>query len=175
MDHLTLLDRMRRAPALRRLPLGELDRLVSRGRVRRFAPKACLLEEGEAADGVFLLLSGHVAVRKQLEGADEKIIALRREGDWIGEMALLDDGPRSASALAQSNVTALYLPRDAFVEAVTRTSEAALDLLRTVITRLRESDSHLIEALQEKNKVLVTSNRKLARENRRLKGELDER
>jgi Nif-specific regulatory protein len=175
MDHLALLDRMRLAPALRRLPLGELDRLVSRGRVRRFAPKALLLEEGKAADGVFLLLSGQVAVRKQLEGGEERAIAIRREGDWIGEMALLDEGPRSASAVAETAVMALYLPRDAFLEAVTRNSDAALDLLRTLSVRLRESDSHLIEALQEKNKVLVASNRKLIRENHRLKGELDDR
>jgi len=72
-------------------------------------------------------------------------------------------------------VTALWLPRDAFLEVVTRNSEAALDLLRTVIARLRESDANLIRALQEKNKALVASNRKLTRENRRLQGELDER
>jgi len=175
MDHLALLDRMRLAPALRRLPLGELDRLVSRGRVRRFAPKALLLEEGALGEVVFLVLSGQVTVRKQLEGGEERVIAVRREGDWIGEMALLDDGPRSASAVAETGVMALSLPRDAFLEAVTRNPDAALDLLRTVSARLRESDSHLIEALQEKNKVLVASNRKLTRENHRLKGELDER
>ncbi|HYB11851.1 MAG TPA: sigma 54-interacting transcriptional regulator, partial [Myxococcota bacterium] len=175
MNRLQLLDRMRLAPALRRLPLGELDRLVSRGRLRRFSPGSCLMEEGRAADGVFLVLSGRVAVRKQLEGGEERVIALRREGDWIGEMALLDDGTRSASAFAETQVGAMWLPREAFLEAVTCNSEAALDLLRTVITRLRESDSHLIEALQEKTKLLTVSNRRLARENRRLQGELDER
>ncbi|HME71605.1 MAG TPA: sigma 54-interacting transcriptional regulator [Myxococcota bacterium] len=175
MDDLALLDRMRLAPALRRLPLGELDRLASRGRVRRFAPASCLMEEGKPADGVFLLLSGQVAVRKQFAGGEERVIAVRRDGDWIGEMALLDDGPRSASAFAETAVIALWLPRDAFMEAVTRNSEAVLDLLRTVVTRLRESDSHLIEVLQEKNKVLAASNLKLTRENRRLQGELDER
>jgi Nif-specific regulatory protein len=175
VDHLTLLDRMRLAPALRRLPLGELDRLVSHGRVRRFAPKACLIQEGKPGDGLFLLLSGQVTVRKQFEGGEERAIAVRRDGDWIGEMALLDNGPRSASAHAETAVSALWLPREAFMEAVTRNSDAALDLLRTVVTRLRESDSHLIAALQEKNKMLVASNRKLTRENRRLQGELDER
>jgi len=175
MDHLTLLDRMRVAPALRRLPLGELDRLASRGRVRRFAAGLRLIEEGKPADGVFLLLSGQVAVRKQLAGGEERVIAVRRHADWIGEMALLDDSPRSATASAETAVTALWLPRDAFLEALTRNPEAVLDLLRTVITRLRESDSHLIEALQEKNKVLSASNRKLSRENHRLQGELDER
>ena len=175
MDHLVLLDRMRLAPALQRLPLGELDRLASRGRVRRFAPGSRLIEEGKPADGVFLLLSGQVAVRKQFAGGEERVIAARQDGDWIGEMALFDDGPRSASASAETAVTALWLPRDAFMEAVTRSAEAVMDLLRMVIARLRESDLHLIEVLQEKNKVLAASNRKLSRENHRLQGELDER
>jgi Nif-specific regulatory protein len=133
------------------------------------------MEEGKAADGLFLLLSGQVVVRKQLEGGEERVIAVRRDGDWMGEMALIDDGPRSASAFAETAVGALWLPRDAFMEAVTRHSEAVLDLLRMVITRLREADSHLIDALQQKTKVLVASNRRLTRENRRLQGELDER
>ena len=90
-------------------------------------------------------------------------------------MALIDDLPRSASVSAESDVQVLSIPRDAFLEVVTGNSAAAVDLLRAVSARLRESDAVQIEILRGKNERLVQSNRRLSRENRLLRGELDER
>ncbi len=175
METLTVLDRMRRAPALRHLGLGELDKLASRGVVRRFRPGAVILAEGAAADGIYLVLAGRIAIRKALATAEPRVIAVRGEGEWVGEMALVDDGPRSATASAEGAVETLFLPRDLFLAAIARRPEALLDLLQTVAARLRESDTQLIDTLQAKNRSLTDTNRRLSRENRRLRGEVDER
>ncbi len=175
MDRLSRLDQMQRMPVLRRLPLGDLDRLVSRSRLRRFRAGECLIEEGRRGDEVFLIVEGHVAVHRQLSKREQRVIATRSEGDWVGEMALIEDLPRSASVSAESDVQVLSIPKDAFLEVATGNSAAAVDLLRAVSARLRESDAVQLEILRGKNENLVQSNRRLSRENRLLRGELDRR
>jgi transcriptional regulator with PAS, ATPase and Fis domain len=175
MDRLSLMDRMRRAPSLRWLPLGELDSLLSRSRVQRFAPGELLIEEGDPGSVVFLIVEGSVAVRMRVSDREQVVIGTRGSGDWVGEMALLDDAPRSASVTAESSLQALCIPQDAFLEVVTRSAPAAVDLLRTVNARLRESDAAQIDGMRKRNQTLTRSNRRLSRENRRLRSELDER
>jgi transcriptional regulator with PAS, ATPase and Fis domain len=143
--------------------------------VRRFEPGHALVREGERGDGVFVLIEGRVAIRKPIGPEERHVIAVRGAGDWIGEMALLDDQPRSATATAEGPVSALWIPRDAFLEAVTANAAAASDLLATVVTRLRESDRLLIESLRGKAEALAAQNDALASENRRLHVALDER
>ena len=175
MERLALFDRIRATPVLQRLPLGALDQLVSRSPVRRFRAGMTLIEEGKPGSEVFVLLAGRVSIRMRLSPSEQRTIAVRDAGDWVGEMALLDDAPRSASVVAEAPVQALCVPRQQFLEVVGRHVGASLDLLRTVTARLRESDAAHIAALREKNERLADSNQKLGRENRRLKHELDER
>ena len=176
MERLALFDRIRAAPVLHRLPLGALDRLVSRSQVRRYRPGTVLAEEGRPGSELFVLLAGRVSIRMRLSPSDEqRTIAVRDAGDWVGEMALLDDAPRSASIVAEAPVRALCISRNEFLDLVGRHVGASLDLLRTVTARLRESDAAHIAALCEKNQRLSDSNHQLSRENRHLKHELDDR
>lgn len=177
MDRTLALERMHAAPVLRRLPLGELDRLVSRSEWVRFAPGEQLLEGSSEGRHLFILLEGRVSIRIPLrdggrDGEDEhRVLAVRRAGDWIGEMALVDGGPRSARAVAETPVSALRIAGDAFLEAA-GAGPAVLDLMRTLTARLRESDAARIEALREKHAALSGSVRRLSAENRRLRNVL---
>ncbi len=175
MDRLSLMDRMRRAPSLRWLPLGELDRLLSQSQEQRFEPGELLIEESKPGSVVFLIVEGTVAVRRRVSDREQVVIGTRGSGDWVGEMALLDDAPRSASVTAESFLQALCIPKDVFLEVVTSSAPAAVDLLRTVNARLRESDAAQIDGMRKRNQSLTHSNRRLSRENRRLRSELDER
>lgn len=175
MDRLSRLEQMQRVSVLRRLPLGDLDRLVSQSRLARFRAGEPLIEEGSRGDHVFLIVEGQVTIHRELSKGEQRVIAVRGEGDWIGEMALIEDLPRSASVTAETDLQLLRIPKDAFLEVVTGHSGAAVDLLRAVSARLRESDAAQIEILEQKNQRLVKSNRRLSRENRRLQEELDER
>ena len=97
------------------------------------------------------------------------LIALRGPLEWVGEMALLEDGDRSASTVAQDDIRVLEVPREAFLEVLARHGKAGLDLLRCVSERLRESDAVLIEAICKQTGTLVSANRRLRRENRTLR------
>src|SRR5690606_34259686 len=151
MNRLAILDRLHAVPFLRRLPPSRLDRLVSESEVRHFEPGSLLLEEGVPGECVLLVLEGRAVVSKRLApGGEEVTLAVRGPGDWVGEMALLDEGPRSASVRAHGPVLALEVPRGAFLGAVGSVPEAALDLLRVLSQRLRASDRDTIAALTAK-------------------------
>jgi DNA-binding NtrC family response regulator len=175
VNELPLLESLRHVDVLRHLPLGTLDRMASRGRLERYAPGGVLIEEGTAGDEVLVLLEGHVAVRLTLSEGEQRAVAIRRAGSLVGEMALVDELPRSATVTAEAEVVALHLPRSAFLEAVAGHPAAALELMRALSLRLRESDAAQIEALRAKAERLASANHRLARENRRLKVALDQR
>jgi len=175
VDRIEILDRLHAVPFLRRLPPSELDRLVSESEMQRFAPGEALLSEGDRADCVFLLLTGSAAITKRVGTREEVVLALRSADEWVGEMALLDDGPRSATATARDPVEALVVPRAAFLAAVTSEPEAAADLLRVLTARLRDSDRACIESLMAKASSLEQANHELAHENQRLAEALDAR
>jgi transcriptional regulator with PAS, ATPase and Fis domain len=170
-----MIDALRRMPVLRELPLDALERMASRSALRELAAGDRLVREGEAGDAVFALLEGRVAIEVALGSAERGVIATRGPGDLVGEMALLDDAPRSASARAEDRVRALRIPGGVFLEAMGQHSPAALALVRSLSRRLRESDAAQIERLRARAAALESSNRLLSRENRRLRGELDAR
>ena len=102
MTDLDLLEALRRVPVLRHLPLAELDRMVEPQRSSQsFAPGSVLIEEGTVGEELFVLLDGRVAVRASLSEREDRAIGTRGPGELVGEMALLDDLPRSASVTAE--------------------------------------------------------------------------
>jgi transcriptional regulator with PAS, ATPase and Fis domain len=171
MNRADLIDRLHASPLLRRLPPSRLDRLASTAAHRTCEPGVTVLHEGEEGRTVLLVLDGQVGISKRVASGEEVPIALRGAGDWIGEMALLDQGPRSASATTRSRTALAEFDRDDFLEAVLAVPDAALDLLQTLTGRLREADRALIEALTRKADRLERHVRVLATENQRLGGD----
>jgi DNA-binding NtrC family response regulator len=174
MQRLDILDRMQRAPALRHLPLSELDQLLERSRLCRFSPGEMLLEEGAPGGEVYLLLDGRADILMATGDGEARRIATRAGPDWLGEGALLDEAIRSASVVADGPVQALEIPRQVFLEVLTGDPGIALDLLRSEIRRLRESDNQLLDALREQIRMLSRETRQLSRDNRRLQTALAE-
>jgi transcriptional regulator with PAS, ATPase and Fis domain len=166
-------DRVSGAPILRSLPRGELDALLARAATRAYAPGAVLFAQGSVGSEVLLLLEGQVEVERAIDGHAGSV-ARRDAGEWIGESALFDE-PRSATVSAVGAVRALAVARDALLGAIAAVPEATADLLRVVSQRLRESDAHRIETLRRQAEDLRRRFEVLARENRRLRGVLDER
>lgn len=160
MDPSILLSRLRRVPVLRRLPLGDLDRVVSHSVVEEFGAKQVLLEAGTPAVEALVLLEGRASIRLPLSDGEDRLVAVRSAGDWIGEMGLLDGGPRSARVVAEEAGTSLRVPGRAFLEMVAG-GPPALDLLRAVVARLRESDAAQIELLRGKTLALEEDNAQL--------------
>lgn len=81
----------------------ELLRLMNICTVRQLEPGAYLFREGEPGERLYVTLEGHVEVRKHLEG-EHRLLATLPPGTTLGEMAILDNDPRSADAVARDHV-----------------------------------------------------------------------
>ena len=106
-----------------------------------------LFAEGEPGDCLFLLAEGQVRISKMIDGIGEEALAILKPGAWFGEMALVDDSPRSADALADSAAVVHALSQDDFRALVDADAQAAVGVLsamvRTMAGRLRETNDQV--------------------------------
>jgi CRP-like cAMP-binding protein len=106
--------------------------LNSGARLRSFKAGETIFKEGDRGDEMFVVHSGEVEIRhgnRLLETISEKSI--------FGEMALIDDGPRSATVVAATDVTVVPVSEKQFLFLVRETPFFALNVMRTLVRRLR--------------------------------------
>jgi CRP/FNR family transcriptional regulator len=98
-----------------------------------------LFSESDTGRTLYLLVRGVVTLEKS-SGEGTMFVAERRPGEYFGEMALFDNQPRSATAIAQTDCELLLLSQADFLECVRRFPQIALRIIGTLSTRLREAD-----------------------------------
>jgi signal transduction histidine kinase len=141
----TLLERAETFPAP---PLLDLFASVNRLqladllRERHCEPGEVICREGERGDVAYLVWSGHVAIVKG-EWYAPTILGFRGPGEVVGEMALLEERPRSASMVALEPVRLLCIDRDEFHNLLSKAPSIGMSLLETLSARLRTSDNIL--------------------------------
>jgi CRP/FNR family cyclic AMP-dependent transcriptional regulator len=136
---------IRDVPLLARLPDADLQALASRGRIRRFAAGAVVFREGDAGDGLYVLVEGRVRLTMLSGAGGEAILASLGRGECLGEMALFDGKPRSTTATAAEATKTFMVSRDDFVAWVSERPAAALALLETLSLRLRRANEHMTD------------------------------
>jgi CRP-like cAMP-binding protein len=119
------------------LPPALLREVFSHVETRDYAIGQALIRQGEAGDGLFVLLSG--SARATLRDGAEHLLALFQRGDVIGEMALVTREPRTADVIADSPVQALYLPAAAFDRLAARHVVLGMVLTELVASRLGQA------------------------------------
>ncbi len=100
-----------------------------------------LFNEGDAGDEMYLIRSGKVKIVKDLEGTT-KTLAVIGEGEFFGEMALLDKSPRSAAAIAETDAKLIIVDRDAFLSSVNKNPFIKY-IIETLTNRLRKTNNML--------------------------------
>lgn len=131
------------------LPEETIARLAALSRVTVFPEGDEILEEGHEIDaeydGLYLLIGGSVEVRKgSTDGADGQLLATLHAGDFFGEMALLDNHPRSASVYATEECQCLVLNRWDFVNQLRANPDIALKMLSVLSERLRRTSADAV-------------------------------
>jgi hypothetical protein len=125
------------APMFSHLTLEGLAELAQASADAEYTPGQLLFEEGEPGNEVCILLAGEVMIL-QGQGANEKVIGREGSGSLIGEMAVLDPAPRSATVRAGANgVHVLRLNGEAFREVLNANPAIASSIIRTLAQRLR--------------------------------------
>jgi len=114
--------------------------------VRAVPAGETIFEEGDPGDAMYVVIEGEVAVR--VAGRDMSLVGA---GSIFGEMALIDDSPRSAAAVAKTDCRLVAIDEPRFMEMVQKTPRFALLLMRVLANRLRLTDAALgrPEAQQE--------------------------
>jgi CRP/FNR family cyclic AMP-dependent transcriptional regulator len=116
--------------------------LASVGWLQRMAPQTVFINEGDAADSAFVILSGRVKVFASDADGAEIVLNICGPGECIGDMAL-DGGPRSASVMTLDRVSCSVVSRDALRQAVGDNPDFALRLITTLIRRNRIATSKI--------------------------------
>ena len=108
--------------------------------VRRFAAGQTIFREGEESRGeAFLVHSGKIGIRKIVHGEPRTLRTLG-QGQLFGEIALFSSAPRSADAIAESEVALFVIPADRLEHFVRNNPSLAVDLIRNLATCVLEAE-----------------------------------
>jgi CRP-like cAMP-binding protein len=129
------LDTLAEVPLFDGLSKRQLRRVAKLARIRRFAPGSVMVRAGDPGRSFYVLLDGKAKV-KLAGGRSGRLGA----GEYFGEMALLDDAPRSADVVADGEVLALTIGHAGFTKLLRSEPALAQPLLRTLAARLRAAE-----------------------------------
>lgn len=131
----------------RELTPSEMDILISISKEIRAQKDEVIFKEGEIGDAFYLIVSGSIRISTIIPGVGEEALTILREGEYFGEMALIDDAPRSASAIANDDTILLLIEKDNFRKLLAQETDIAYKLLwvftKTLSARLRKTDEQL--------------------------------
>lgn len=123
---------LRGVALFRALPGDAIEALAEATEPAGYRAGQTVIDDGGIGDRLFLVVQGQVAVRKA-----GRTLALLGPGDYFGEMALIDDAPRGAAVVAQSDVRLLCLGRLVFQSLIQEHPSVLVELCRLFVRRLR--------------------------------------
>lgn len=132
-----------KASALGRLPLFEgisadsLARLADFAGEQEFAPGQYVVRQGQVGTGLYVIVGGSVRV---LRGSDE--LATLGQGDFFGELSVIDQQPRNASVQATETTTVLAIASWDLLALLEQDAALALNLIRGLVARIRAAGEH---------------------------------
>jgi len=131
-----------RIPFFARLRPADWRNLGAAAVARSYAPGEDLVREGQRPGvGLYVILRGRVRITQQSERGGVRSLATLGPGEMFGEMALIDDQPRSATATALEPTLAFIIPIFDFRAALQRNTEATGALLAQLSRRVREAEA----------------------------------
>jgi CRP-like cAMP-binding protein len=128
---------LRSIPLFSRVAQGDLEQIASHLIERRYPRNTTIVEEGLPGDYMYILREGRVKVTKLSEDGREKILDFLETGSFVGDMALLERGPRSASVKTLTPVKVLALSRTDFISLLRKSPDLALAVIQELSRRIR--------------------------------------
>ncbi|WP_158277303.1 ATP-binding protein [Opitutus sp. ER46] len=135
---------------------AELEALHRAGEPREFAAGQVIFTAGDPGDGVYVVDSGQVQIVAPFAGSEPRVLATISAGDFFGEMAILDDAPRSATARAETATRATFVSRAELLNLLDRQPRLALNLIREFSGRIRAlNHKYVDEIIQSERLALI--------------------
>jgi serine phosphatase RsbU (regulator of sigma subunit) len=147
-----------RVPLFASLPAGEIDRLATTLRALDVPDKTILFYEGDHGDHFYIVREGEVEIVKAIGTDDERIVAVRTPGEFIGEMSLFNrNGLRTASVRTRGPARFWLMTRDDFDALLHRQPMLAYQMVRVQSERLGAAHDNAMRDLIEKNRQLQSA------------------
>lgn len=129
------------------LTQGQLQKIAQIATARSFPASQFIFREGDAGLAMFVIGEGRVRISKSVPGVGEEALAILEPGQYFGEMALIEEGPRSADAIAHTSCTVYEIAREKLDQLMFTDKDLAYVLLwtfvRTLSERLRETNDKI--------------------------------
>ena len=126
------------------IPADEIFHVAQITEEKRIAAAEALYNEGDPGDSLYIVVDGSVRVHI---GSQE--LAVFKKGDALGEMALFDSLPRSATATALQDTTLLRISREQFFDVMTTRMEIMQSIVRTLSLRVRVANEQVAELMAQ--------------------------
>ncbi len=150
---------LRQVPLFDVLTTDELAAVTSRFKTVELASGEILFLENDPGDTLFIVARGQIEIIKSLNAPGERILAVRGETEYLGEMSLVSlDHRRTASARAASDATLLELTKEDFDALLQRHPQLAYEMVRVLSVRLNDSHNHSVKDLLKINQELLQAN-----------------
>ena len=137
---LSNLDLLRRVPLFSLLTVAQAEVISGAVIKRRFKRGEALVEQGQKSNALFILLTGRARVMTSDSRGREVILATLAQGDYLGEMSIIDNEPHSATVRAEVQTDVLMLGRAEFARCLTENASMSLVVMRGLVKRLRHAD-----------------------------------
>jgi signal transduction histidine kinase len=138
------IDELRQVPLFADISEEDLEQLYKMADTISIPAGQLVLREGDPGDSLYVLLDGELEVTKR-QGDQDILLAIYKPGQFFGEMALLEQTPRSASVRTLQESRLMVISQVAFQTLLSCSPSAPLKILHTVTSRLRSTESMLIQ------------------------------
>ncbi|MCW2311548.1 Crp/Fnr family transcriptional regulator [Rhodoferax antarcticus] len=144
MAMLTTSDLLRRVPIFSGLTASQMSHLSKTVVKQRFKRGELIIEQGRISGALFIILSGRARVIMSDRCAKEVILNTLGQGDYVGEMSLIDGKAHSASVKTEVQTDVLVLSHAEFVRCLAENQTIAVWIMKGLVQRLRQSSDKVI-------------------------------
>ena len=116
-----------------------------------FAANQVIFYENDPAERFYIIMSGEVEVWKSYDTTDADILAVHGPGKLFGEMALVEELPRSATVVSRLDTRLLYIGAEDFINIIKDNSKVALSIMKSLSAMIRKSNESFLEDLKRRN------------------------
>ena len=126
-------------PLFRGLSKQHLNKLSKRFISRSYKAGDTIVTQGKGGEGMFTIISGKVEAVLESADGSKTVVNSFGPGQFFGEVAMLDDGPRTASVIATQETECLVLTRSDFISVMHNDAEMATEIAIALANRLRRT------------------------------------
>ena len=130
-------------PFFHNLNQEEVENLAKRLVPRRFSANQIIFHHGDPGGLLYIIGKGKVKITHSTPDGQEAMLAIFGSGDFFGELALLDDSPRSATVEALEPTDTMTLHREDFIRFISNNPDFALHVLKTLAQHIRRLNNQL--------------------------------